>query len=69
MEYDTPYPIYIPYIGPYNVPLGVICQGRVVTYFSIIAWGSWLELVFKATTFANCLETNVSSWAIIGFFV
>ena len=24
----------IPYIGPYNVPLGVICQGRVVTCFT-----------------------------------
>ena len=34
MEYDIPCPIYIPYIGPYNVPLGVICQGRVVTCFS-----------------------------------
>ena len=33
MEYDIPYPIYIPYIGPYNLPLGVICQGRVVTCF------------------------------------
>ena len=34
MEYDIPYPIYIPYIGPYNVPLGVMCQGRVVTCFT-----------------------------------
>ena len=34
MEYDIPYPTYIPYIGPYNAPLGVKCQGRVVTCFS-----------------------------------
>ena len=33
MEYDIPYPTYIPYIGPYNAPLGVKCQGRVVTCF------------------------------------
>ena len=34
MEYDIPYPTYIPYIGPYNAPLGVKCQGRVVTCFT-----------------------------------
>ena len=34
MEYDIPYPTYIPYIGPNNVPLGVKCQGRVVTCFN-----------------------------------
>ena len=34
-EYDVPYPIYIPYIGPYNVLSGVICQGRVVTCFDL----------------------------------
>ena len=34
MEYDIPYPTYIPYIGPYNAPLGVKCQGRVVTCFN-----------------------------------
>ena len=28
-----PYPTYIPYIGPNNAPLGVKCQGRVVTCF------------------------------------
>ena len=33
MEYDIPYPTYIPYIGPNNAPLGVKCQGRVVTCF------------------------------------
>ena len=41
MEYDIPYPIYITYIGPYNVPLGVICQGRVVTCFSVWPPSSW----------------------------
>ena len=34
MEYDIPYFTYIPYIGPNNAPLGVKCQGRVVTCFS-----------------------------------
>ena len=34
MEYDIPYPTYIPYIGPNNAPLGVKCQGRVVTCFT-----------------------------------
>ena len=34
MEYDIPYPTYIPYIGPNNAPLGVKCQGRVVTCFN-----------------------------------
>ena len=34
MEYDIPYPTYIPYIGPYNAPLGVEWQGRVVTCFT-----------------------------------
>ena len=33
MEYDIPYPTYIPYIGPNNAPLGVKRQGRVVTCF------------------------------------
>ena len=35
MEYDIPYPTYTPYIGPNNAPLGVKCQGRVVTGFSV----------------------------------
>ena len=40
MEYDIPYPTYIPYIGPNNAPLGVKCQGRVVTRFSGAGAGS-----------------------------
>ena len=49
MEYDIRYPIYIQYIGAYNVALGVICQGRVVTCFSVKV----------CTTFA---VSNHSAW-------
>ena len=46
MEYDIPYPTYIPYIGPNNAPLGVKCQGRVVTCFSLYDWVHYVYCFF-----------------------
>ena len=62
MEYDIPYPIYILYIGRYNVPLGVIYQGRVVTCFTLplrtTATGR------KYMPKGNVAVTNSSKWQV-----
>ena len=65
MEYDIPYPTYIPYIEPYNAPLGVKCQGRFVTCFTpplkTIATGR------KYTPKRNVAVTNSSKSLVSGF--
>ena len=62
MEYDIPYPTYIPYIGPYNAPLGVKCQGRVVTCFNTekgIIPGVWLgSTVANAPSSASSVQVG-----------
>ena len=49
MEYDIPYPTYIPYIGPNNAPIGVKCQGRVVTCFSSTVITMYPSFIFDTT--------------------
>ena len=52
----------IPYIGPYNVPLGVICQGRVVTCFT-----PPLETTATGRKYMpkrNVAVTNSSNWQV-----
>ena len=48
MEYDIPYPTYIPYIGPYNAHLGVQCQVRVVTCFNMCSYANFRAFLVGA---------------------
>ena len=59
MEYDIPYPTYIPYIGPNNAPLGVKCQGRVVTCFNSTYFYTYLDAKYvKKCTSWRTLKMN-----------
>ena len=62
MEYDIPYPIYIPYIGPYNVPLGVICQGRVVTCFMGLPFLSFMTVYIQIRLYAVITAAGLTPW-------
>ena len=67
MEYDIPYPTYIPYIGPNNAPLGVKCQGRVVTCFNVGWWYLRLNQVEIAQRF-NYLVVHDNTYNCNQFF-
>ena len=62
MEYNIHYPIYIPCIGPYNDPLGVVCQGRVVTCFTPELQTT--ALGGKYMPKRNIAVTNISKWLV-----
>ena len=61
MEYDIPYPTYIPYIGANNAPLGVKCQGRVVTCFTGTMSVSGSDVGTRTSASARTQSASVSS--------
>ena len=66
MEYDIPYPTYIPYIGPNNAPLGVKCQGRVVTCFTMTTT-PWPKAIcfFPNLTSNHLRSSNLSLYRLL----